>query len=134
MTNLLGGQVSFMVGQASSAVPYVKSGRRIALGVTTPKRLASIPEVPTLSEAGLPGFAAYSWKAVLAPRGTPRAIVDKLNHDINAVITSADLRKVFTELGLDRLDPANLAGAASFITAETAKWTRVIRGASVKAD
>ncbi|MDB5743166.1 MAG: hypothetical protein JWR68_1481 [Polaromonas sp.] len=134
MTDLLGGQVSFMVGQASSAVQYVKTGRLIALGVTTPKRLASLPDVPTLAEAGLPGFAAYGWNAVLAPKGTPRAIVDKLNHEINAVIASADLQKVFAELGLDRLDPATPEGAASFIAAETTKWTPVIRAAGVKAD
>jgi tripartite-type tricarboxylate transporter receptor subunit TctC len=134
MTDLLGGQVSFMVGQASSAVQYVKTGRLIALGVTTPKRLASLPEVPTLSEAGLPGFAAYGWNAVLAPKGTPRAIVDKLNNEINAVIASAELQKVFAELGLDRLDPATPEGAASFIAAETTKWTPVIRAAGVKAE
>lgn len=134
MTDLLGGQVSFMVGQASSAVQYVKTGRLIPLGVTTPKRLASIPEVPTLAEAGLSGFAAYGWNAVLVPKGTPRAIVDKLNNDINAVIAGSDLQKVFTELGLDRLDPATPQKAALFIAAETSKWTPVIRAAGVKAD
>ncbi len=134
MNDLVGGQVSFMVGQASTAVPYVKTGKLVGLGVTTPKRLASIPEVPTLSEAGLPGFAAYGWNVILAPKGTPRAIVDRLNKEINAVIASPEVQKQFVELGLDVLDPTTPEQAAAFVTAETRKWAPVIKAAGVKGD
>ena len=132
MADLLSGQVSFMVGQASTAVPYVKSGRLLGLGVTTPQRLGSIAEVPTLSEAGMPGFAAYGWNAVLAPMGTPRAIVERLNREINAVIAGAEVQKSFTELGLGAVDPTTPEAAAAFISAETSKWAPVIRAAGIK--
>lgn len=134
MSDLLGGQVAFMVGQASTAVPYVKSGRLLGLGVTTPKRLASAPEVPTLSEAGLPGFEAYGWNVVLAPRGTPRPIVERLNREINAIIASPDVQRQFAELGLDVLDPTTPEQAAAFVAAETQKWGPVIRAAGVKGE
>jgi tripartite-type tricarboxylate transporter receptor subunit TctC len=134
MTDLVGGQVSFMVGQASTAVPYVKSGRLIGIGLTTPKRMASIQEMPTLSEAGLPGFAAYGWNAVLAPKGTPRAIIERLNREINAVIASPDVQARFAELGLDVLEPTTPESAAAFITAETNKWAPVIRAAGDKGE
>ena len=134
MTDLVGGQVNFMVGQASTAVPYVKNGRLIGIGLTTPKRMAAIPDVPTLSEAGLPGFAGYGWNAILAPKGTPRPIIDKLNREINAVIASPDVQAKFAELGLDVLEPTTPESATAFINAETAKWAPVIRAAGIKGD
>jgi len=134
MTDLVGGQVNFMVGQASTAVPYVKNGRLIGIGLTTPKRMAAIPEVPTLSEAGLPGFAGYGWNAILAPKGTPRAIVERLNREINAVIASPDVQAKFAELGLDVLEPTTPESATAFINAETAKWAPVIRAAGIKGE
>ncbi len=134
MNDLVGGQVSFMVGQASTAVPYVKTGKLVGLGVTTPKRLASIPEVPTIAEAGLPGFAAYGWNVIFAPKGTPRHIVERLNREINAVIASPEVRKSFADLGLDVLDPTTPEQAAAFVAAETSKWAPVIRAAGVKGE
>ena len=134
LSDLLGGQVSFMVGQASTAVPYVKNGKLVGLGVTTPKRMASFPEMPTIAEAGLPGFAAYGWNVIFAPKGTPRAIVDKLNREINAVIASPDVQARFADLGLEVLEPTTPEGAAAFVTAETNKWAPVIRAAGVKGE
>jgi tripartite-type tricarboxylate transporter receptor subunit TctC len=134
MSDLLGGQVSFMVGQASTAVPHVKSGKLVGLGITTPKRMASVPEIPTVSEAGLPGFAAYSWNVILAPKGTPRPIIDKLNREINAVIATPDVQARFAEFGLEVLDPTTPESAAAFVTAETNKWAPVIRAAGIKGE
>ena len=134
MTDLLAGRVAFMVGQASTAVPHVKAGKLVGLGVTTPKRLASIPEVPTIAEAGLAGFSAYGWNVILAPKGTPRPIVDRLNREINAVIASPEVQRSFAELGLDVLDPTTPEQAAAFVEAETKKWAPVIRAAGVKGD
>jgi len=112
----------------------VKNGRLIGIGLTTPKRMAAIPEVPTLSEAGLPGFAGYGWNAILAPKGTPRAIVERLNREINAVIASPDVQAKFAELGLDVLEPTTPESATAFINAETAKWAPVIRAAGIKGE
>ncbi len=134
MTDLLGGQVSFMVGQASTAVPYVKTGRLIGLGVTTPKRLSSGPAVPTIAEGGLSGFTAYGWNAVLAPKGTPRAVIDRLNRELNAAIAGAEIQKTFADLGLDLVDPTTPESASAFITAETGKWAPVIQAAGIKGE
>ncbi|VTU23876.1 Argininosuccinate lyase [Variovorax sp. SRS16] len=134
MNDLLSGQVAFMVGQASSAVQYVKSGKLIGLGVTTPKRLASLPDMPTLAEAAIPGFSAYGWNAVLVPKGTPRAVIERLNREITAAVGSSQLQKTFDDLGLDRLEPMTPEGAAAFIVAETNKWRPVIQGAGIKGE
>jgi tripartite-type tricarboxylate transporter receptor subunit TctC len=134
MNDLLSGQVGFMVGQASSAVPHVRAGKLLGLGVTTPKRVQSYPEIPTLSESGLPGFSAYGWNAILVPKGTPQAIVQRLNREINAVVASADLHKTFSELGLDTVEPVTPEGAAAFIASETSKWAPVIQGAGIKGE
>jgi tripartite-type tricarboxylate transporter receptor subunit TctC len=134
MSDLLGGQISFMVGQASTAVPHVKSGKLVGLGITTPKRMASVPDIPTVSEAGLPGFAAYSWNVILAPKGTPRPIIDKLNREINAVIATPDVQARFAEFGLEVLEPTTPESAAAFVTAETNKWAPVIRAAGIKGE
>ena len=132
MTDLLSGQVSFMVGQASTAVPYLKNGRLLGLGLTTPKRMSSIPEIPTLSEAGLPDFSAYGWNVILAPKGTPRATIDRLNKEINAVISSPEVLARFTDLGLDVLELSTPESAAQFVKNETLKWAPVIRAAGLK--
>ena len=134
MTDLLSGQVAYMVGQASTAVPYLKTGKLVGLGVTTPKRLASAPEVPTVAEAALPGFSAYGWNVIFAPKGTPRPIVERLNREINAVIASPEVQAKFADLGLDVLDPATPEGAAAFVSAETAKWAPVIKAAGIKGE
>lgn len=134
MTDLLGGQVSFMVGQASTAIPYVNTGRLIGVGVTTPKRLTSLPAVPTLAEAGLPGFTAYGWNAMLVPKATPRAVIQLLNKEVNAAIASPEVQKTFADLGLGPVDPTTPETASAFIAAESAKWAPVIRAAGIKGE
>lgn len=81
--DLPAGHVPFMVGAPSFAEPYVKSGKLAGLGVTTPKRLASMPSIPTIDEE-LPGFSAFGWNVILAPKNTPRPVIDLLNREINA--------------------------------------------------
>ncbi len=132
MKDLLSGEIAYMVNQASSSVPYLKSGQLVALGVTTPKRVPSLPDVPTVSEAALPGFAGYGWNAILVPKGTPRTVVDKLNREINAVIASPEVQQKFTELGLGNVDPTTPEAATAFIAAETTKWAPVIKAAGIK--
>jgi tripartite-type tricarboxylate transporter receptor subunit TctC len=134
MTDLLGGQIAFMVNQASSVVPLIKSGKLVGMGVTTPKRLATAPEIPTIAEAGVPGFAAYGWNVILAPKGTPREVITLLNRQINAVIASPEVKAKFDELGLDVLDPTTPESATAFVAAETAKWAPIIRAAGVQED
>lgn len=132
MTDLLGGQIHYMVGQASTAAPYVKAGKLIGIGVTTPRRVTAMSDIPTIAEGGLPGWSAYGWNAVLAPRGTPRSIIELLNREINAVIAGPDIKTGFDKLGLDYVDPTTPESATVFIANETAKWAPVIRAAGVQ--
>ena len=134
MKDLLSGEIAYMVNQASSSVPYLKSGQLVALGVTTPKRVPSIPDVPTVAEAGIPGFAGYGWNAILVPKGTPRAVIDKLNREINIVIASPEVQAKFVELGLGNVDPTTPETATAFIAGETKKWAPVIKAAGIKGD
>ncbi len=134
MNDLLGGQVHYMVGQASTAAPHVKAGKLTGIGVTTPRRVSAMPDVPTIAEAGLPGFSAYGWNAILVPKGTPRPIVERLNKEINAVIASAEVKAGFEKLGLDFVDPSTPESATAFINAETAKWAPVIRAAGIQGE
>ncbi len=132
MKDLLSGEIAYMVNQASSSAPYLKSGQLVGLGVTTPKRVPSIPDVPTVAEAGIPGFAGYGWNAILVPKGTPRAVVDRLNREINSVIASPEVQAKFMELGLGNVDPTTPDAASAFIAAETVKWAPVIKAAGIK--
>ena len=134
MKDLLSGEISYMVNQASSSVPYLKAGQLVGLGVTTPKRVPSIPDVPTVAESGLPGFAGYGWNAILVPKGTPKAIIDRLNKEINAVIASPETQARFNDLGLGFVDPTTPEAAAAFIAAETTKWAPVIKAAGIKGE
>ena len=132
MTDLLGGQIHYMVGQASTAAPHVKAGKLIGIGVTTPRRVTAMSDIPTIAEGGLPGWSAYGWNAVLAPRSTPRSIIEFLNREINAVIAGPDIKTGFDKLGLDYVDPTTPESATVFIANETAKWAPVIRAAGVQ--
>jgi len=133
ITGLLGGQVAFMIVQASTGVPYVKSGKLIGLGVTTPKRLESMPDMPTIAEGGLNGFSAYGWNAVLVPHGTNPAIVKHLNQEMTSTIQSPELKQVFRNLELQQLDAMSPEEATTFIKRETEKWGSVIKAAGIKA-
>lgn len=132
LADLLSGQVSFMVNQASSVAPYVKAGKLIGIGVTTPARFAPTPEVPTLAEGGLTGFNANAWNVLLAPKGTPPAIVQKLNKAVNEVLASPETRARFADLGVDVVPPSTPESTAAFISAETARWAPIIRSVGVE--
>ena len=133
MTDLLGGQVQLMFENIATAHPYIKSGRVRALGVTGRSRNASLPDVPTIAEAAVPGYAAEPWYTVSAPRGVPADVMRKLNADINAVLKSPDLAQRWEALGVTplggSLDEALLRNAV-----ERERWTRVIQAARITVD
>ncbi len=133
MQDLRGGQVQLMFDRLPSALPLIKAGKLKALAVTSATRAPALPEVPTMAEAGLPGFDASSWFGVLAPAGTPRAVVVKLNAEIGEWLASPDAKEKLAAIG------ANAAGGtpedfAELIRTETAKWAKVVKESGAKFD
>jgi tripartite-type tricarboxylate transporter receptor subunit TctC len=133
MTGVLAGDVQMFFAQSSAALPHVKSGKVIALGVASRKRIAAAPELPTIAEAGLPGFDVTSWYALVAPAGTPATVVDRLHAEIVKVLGSADVREKIGALGAEPIGntPAEFTAMQR---AEAARWAKLAREANIHAD
>jgi tripartite-type tricarboxylate transporter receptor subunit TctC len=133
MTDLIGGQIQMAIETSPSAAPHVRSGKVNALAVTTVKRSSAYPGVPTLDEAGVKGFDVTTWYALMAPRGTPPAIEQRVAVELARVLKLPDILKRFEEQGVSAgdLTPDQLAG---FIRSETAKWGKVAKESGATAD
>ena len=131
--DLLGGRVTMMFDNLPSSLPLVREGKLRALGVTSPKRSPAAPDIPTLSEAGLPGFEAVSWFALFAAPGTPKPVADKLSTQVAEVLKLPDVAKKLSDLGLEPVGstPDELA---RYQQTEIAKWAKVVKesGATVE--
>ena len=130
---LLSGDVSMMFAAAAPALPFVHSGRMKALAVTTAKRMTAAPDVPTMDEAGVKGYESFPWYGVLAPAGTPKPVIDRLNAAVNAAVKSAELKDRYATLGVE---PASGTPAEfrRFTEVEIKKWAQVVRQAALRAD
>ena len=126
VTDLLGGQVQVMVAPTQSVMGHVKSGKLRALAVTGAKRSPSAPEVPTMAEAGVPGYESVGWFGLMAPAGTPRDVVLLLNREINRILQLPDVKARLLELGAE---PANTTPQQflEFILGDNAKWAKLIK-------
>ncbi len=133
MPNLLAGQVQLVFDPMPSSLPHVKSGRLRAIAISTAARSRAIPELPTVAEAGVPGYESSLWYGVLVPAHTPPAIVAKLNTTINAILREADVKERFAGLGAEPLGDS-AAAFRQYIGDEVAKWGKVIRAVGIKAD
>jgi tripartite-type tricarboxylate transporter receptor subunit TctC len=133
VTDLLGGQVQMMFSIMQGAMPQVKSGKLRALGVSSAKRSSSAPDVPTISEAGVPGFEFISWNAVHVPAGTPRGVIDTINREVGKVLAMADVRERMFGLGLEAASstPGQLG---ELVRSDIAKWSKVIKEVGVKVE
>jgi tripartite-type tricarboxylate transporter receptor subunit TctC len=136
MNDLVGGQVDFMCDQTTNTVPQIKGGNIKVYAVTTPARLASLPDVPTLDEAGVKGFNLVVWNGLFAPHGTPPAALDKLNRALQAAVQDPAFKARLAELGAE---PVPLAKATpeslrTQLKSEIDKWTPIIRKSGVYAD
>ncbi len=133
VTDLLSGQVSLMFATLPSVLPYVQAGTLRALAVTSLARVKTLPEVPTLAESGLPGFSSEAWFGVLAPAGTPRDIVARLNAEIAKAVTAPDAREKLAAQGFEVVTDTPEQFTA-FIRAEIAKWAKVVRESGARLD
>jgi tripartite-type tricarboxylate transporter receptor subunit TctC len=130
LTAVLGNEVTVFMSTFASALPHVKAGRLHTFGVTTAKRAPALPDVPTIAEAGVPGFNYGTWYGLLVPAGTPRAIVDKLNKATVAQLHSAELRQRYESQGMDPI-PSTSAEFTAKLKSETEKWAKVVRDAKI---
>ena len=133
MADLIGGHVDLMFDQINAATGHIRGGRVRELALTSTTRSPELPEVPTMSEAGLPGVEAETFNALLAPAGTPRAIVARLNEAVGKVLASKSVRDAFARQGAEVIGSTPEA-AGSYIRSETTKWTTVIRSAGLKTE
>jgi tripartite-type tricarboxylate transporter receptor subunit TctC len=133
MTDLLGGQIDLMFPGITPVVAHVKSGRLRAIGLTSLKRSAALPEVPTMNELGVANFESIGWYGVLVPAGAPKAIVTRVNRELVAALNLPDLKERLASQGGDAVSSTPEQFAA-FITGELKKWTNVIRTANIQVD
>lgn len=131
MVDLLGGRLDFMFNTYATVVPQLQGNRLRALANAEPERSRLLPDVPTMAEAGVPGFAAVGWYGILAPAATPKATVDALNHAFNQVITAPGMEAKMAALG-DQPSPQTQAAFAAFIQAEIPRWAKVAREAHIE--
>ena len=136
MNDLLGGQVDLMCDQTTNTTSQIKAGKIRVYGVTTLKRIASLPNVPTLDEAGLKGFEVTVWHALYAPKNTPKAVIDKLTNALQDALKDTNVKQRFGELGTEpvSLDRATPQVLQKHLKAEIDKWTPIIKKAGVYAD
>jgi tripartite-type tricarboxylate transporter receptor subunit TctC len=133
ITDLMGGQVDLGFETTSVTFQHVREGKVRGLGVATTQRLPEIPDVPTMIESGVSDFTASSWTGIVAPAGTPRPIIDRLNTEIVAALKSDSMRERFKQLGAIA-EPGTPEDFAAFITKEVPKWVAMVKLSGVKAE
>ncbi|HZY19873.1 MAG TPA: tripartite tricarboxylate transporter substrate binding protein [Ramlibacter sp.] len=133
VTDLIGGQIDVMFDNMPSAIQHVRSGRLRPLAVTTAKRSPELPDVPTIAEAGVPGYEATSWFGMFAPADTPAPVIARLNSALVKVLAQPEVRKKLAEQGAEPVSERPEQFAA-FIRKETAKWSQVVKASGASAD
>ncbi|MBU1361110.1 MAG: tripartite tricarboxylate transporter substrate binding protein [Gammaproteobacteria bacterium] len=131
--DLLAGQIQLMFLDSATALPYIRSGTLTALGVASNRRAPAAPEVPTVSEAGLPGFEAYAWQGFVAPKGTPPAVIAKLNASFATAMKDPGIQKKLADAGVEPLT-SSPEQAAQYMASETQRWAQVIQKSNISLD
>jgi tripartite-type tricarboxylate transporter receptor subunit TctC len=133
MMDVIAGNTQIAIGSLVQMLPQIKGGRLRALGVGSAKRIPALPDVPTISEAGVPGYEVTNWWGIVAPAGTPRPVIERLHRELTAIVASDETKKRFESEGAEplRMSPEEFA---RFIAAETAKWSRVVKDAAIRAE
>ena len=133
LTDVGRGEVSFIFSIGNSAIPLIRSGRLRALAVAAPQRIAALPDLPTMAEAGVAGVEVQSWTGLAAPAGTPPAIILQLNHALREVLAAADMRQFFENLGIEVAD-ASAQEFGALVRAETVRWAAFVKQAGIGID
>jgi tripartite-type tricarboxylate transporter receptor subunit TctC len=131
ITDLLAGHVPIFFAVISTGVPHVQSGKVRGIAVTGPKRAEAVPNVPTVAESGVPGYAAENWYGMLAPAKTPKAAIDRLNHDLVAALKAPDVVQQLKDRGIDAA-PGSPQDFAKYIASEEKKWVPIIKKSNIK--
>ena len=131
--DVLAGNVPLAVVDLPAALQHIKAGKLVAYAVTSPQRLPQLPDVPTAAEAGLPGYDSTGWFGVVAPAGTPPAVIARLNAELTAALNDEQIRTSMRNLGVEPA-PSRPEAFEAYIATETVKWGKVIRQAGIKAE
>jgi tripartite-type tricarboxylate transporter receptor subunit TctC len=131
MSDLMAGRLQAFFSSASAAMPQIKGGKLKALGVTTTRRMNSLPNVPTVAEAGLPGFSYTLWGGLFAPAGTPAEVIERLNRDVNSVLAMPEIRSRLESdnVAVPKNTPAEFA---DYVRSEAVKFEKLIKDADLK--
>ena len=127
----LSGQIQLSITDLAAALPHIKAGKLKAFAVTSPKRLNNLPEVPTLAESGLTGYDSTGWFGLVAPAGTPAAIIQRLHTEFTAALNDEAIKIQMRQSGMEPV-ATSMEGLDAYIKSETQKWARVIRQANIK--
>jgi tripartite-type tricarboxylate transporter receptor subunit TctC len=129
--DLMSGQVAMLFDNVMTAKPHVDGRKLKALGISSLERSSIMPEVPTVAQSGLSGFDSWTWFGIFGPANTPRAVVERVNHEVNRIVTDPAVRERFAQLGFETTG-GTPAQFAAVVQGEAAKWSKVIRDANVK--
>jgi tripartite-type tricarboxylate transporter receptor subunit TctC len=132
-TDVLGGQVEMMFDAITTMAPNVQAGRVRALATTGRARSAVLPNVPTVDEAGVPGYDAVIWLGIMAPAGTPKTVVDRVNAEVRKVLARTDIKDAWKKQGAETMDMSP-EKFAEFLRGDIAKWAKVVKDAGIKVD
>jgi tripartite-type tricarboxylate transporter receptor subunit TctC len=133
LTDLIGGQIQMAFSSVPAVLPHIRAGRLNALGVGSAKRSPALPNIPTIAEAGVPGYEYTTWYGIFAPARTPPAIVSRLNSEIVKVLNAPDLNERFVSQGGDP-EPTTPDELRRYMAAESVKWAKTIKAAGLKFD
>jgi tripartite-type tricarboxylate transporter receptor subunit TctC len=133
VNDVLAGQAQVTFGDMVAFLPHAKAGRVRAIAVTTAQRSPAVPDLPTIAEAGVPGYEATAWYGMFAPAGTPAAIVNKISADAVRILRTPEVSERVTNLGAEPVG-STPAGYSDFLKAEMARWSKVVRSAGIKSE
>ena len=131
MTDLISGQIDILFTDIGPSIQLIRAGKARAIGITSAKRAAAAPDIPPLAEMGVPGYDTTAWQMLVAPGDTPKAILEKLNAEVNTIMKSEEIAKQFVTMGLEPIGKGSLKELGDFVRSETARWTPVIRNAGL---